>query len=211
MGEQPRLDDTSIKKEEFMQLAKRRRKNNFIVILLTVLIAVVGITWFITANANNIPRTRYVAGNFNIGQAVKYDSVIPMTAIEHQMTDQYVTIKLDEVKNRRLIFTEYTNGDFRLPLMSYISPAGRVVVTVSYCEPCRSETFRIDGTTDDKVLICETCGSVWRLNDLKGVWGGCVNYPPEEIPYTVENDIIQVEKTVIENWKPREVVNVTGM
>jgi hypothetical protein len=38
---------------------------------------------------------------------------------------------------------------------------------------------------------------------LQGIKGGCMNYPPEVIPNTVENDRIVIEEKVVVGWKPR--------
>lgn len=43
----------------------------------------------------------------------------------------------------------------------------------------------------------------WNLETLKGIKGGCMNYPPEVIPNTVEKDRIWIDEKVVLEWKPR--------
>jgi len=87
----------------------------------------------------------------------------------------------------------------KIPLLSYMTLAGRVVTAVSMCEPCRSTRFHIK----DKALVCNACYTEWNLETLQGIKGGCMDYPPEVIPNTVENDRIVIEEKVVVAWKPR--------
>ena len=189
----------------FLELSKKKRKMNFISLLLSVLIMFTIVMWFIKSNNNAPPRKRYHGGTYNVGHSEDYENVIGMTPLKADIVDsKQFELSLDTLIDSKLVYTEYNDAGKRLPVMGYVSPAGRVVMAVSYCEPCRSETFRIDGRSKDKHLVCETCGTVWRLNDLKGLYGGCVYYPPEEIPYTVEGNRVAIEVQILDEWKPRE-------
>lgn len=200
------------KQEEFVLLSKKKRSSNFIVILLSLIIGFGGTVIFIAKAGSQIPGTRYSGGTYNIGEDMKYEAVMGMTKIDSLILDDNIlSIPLDKVISDKIIYTEYIEGKINLPLMSYISPSGRVVLTFSYCEPCRSETFRIDGTAKDKKLICETCNTNWRLSDLKGIYGGCIDYPPEEIPYTVANGQILVSTKILIEYVPREVLEFINM
>jgi hypothetical protein len=95
-------------------------------------------------------------------------------------------------------FQEITGGD-SLPLLAYVSPAGRLVVATSFCEPCRSDKFHIEGDA----LVCDTCFTRWDLDTLKGVGGGCMDYPPEEVNATVQGDTVTVAAADLESWLPR--------
>ena len=86
-----------------------------------------------------------------------------------------------------------------IPLLSYITQSGRVVTAVSMCEPCRSTRFHIE----DKKIVCNACGTEWNLETLKGIQGGCLNYPPDVIPSTIEKDRIQIDEKNVTQWKPR--------
>lgn len=86
-----------------------------------------------------------------------------------------------------------------MPLLAYVAPSGRLVVASSLCEPCRSYEFHIE----DGELVCNACGTRWDLNTLRGVSGGCLSYPPEELQAEVEGDQVVIERSVLESWTPR--------
>ena len=67
------------------------------------------------------------------------------------------------------------------------------------CEPCRSTRFHIEG----KTLVCNACATKWNLETLKGISGGCLNYPPDVIPSTVDKGLIQIDEKTVTQWKPR--------
>ena len=95
-------------------------------------------------------------------------------------------------------FQEVTGGNV-LPLMSYISPNGRLVVATAFCEPCRSTEFHIE----ENALTCNVCFTRWDLDTLSGIGGGCVDYPPEEVAAEVNGDVVTVPAADLENWVPR--------
>jgi hypothetical protein len=86
-----------------------------------------------------------------------------------------------------------------LPLIAYVAPSGKLVVATSLCEPCRSWDFHIEGGD----LVCNACFTRWDLNTLKGVEGGCLDYPPAELTVAVEGDVIQIQQSDLEAWTPR--------
>jgi uncharacterized membrane protein len=124
---------------------------------------------------------------------------IAMTDIQAKVEKGRISIPLDMVKEKKMVRFEYENNAIRVPLLSYITPSGRVVTAVSMCEPCRSTRFHIE----DKKLVCNACNTEWNLETLKGIQGGCLNYPPDVIPSTIEKDRIQMDEKFITQWKPR--------
>ena len=91
-----------------------------------------------------------------------------------------------------------------LPLMAYVAPTGRLVVATSFCEPCRSTTFRFEGNQ----LVCDVCFTRWDLSTLIGIGGGCFDYPPEEVAAEVRGDQVFVPQADLEVWVPRGYQNV---
>ena len=110
-----------------------------------------------------------------------------------------ISIPLDIVKEKKMVRFEYGNNGAKIPLLAYVTLAGRVVTAISMCEPCRSTRFHIQ----DRTLVCNACNTEWILETLKGIQGGCLNYPPEVIPSTVEKDRVLIEEKVVLGWKPR--------
>ena len=94
---------------------------------------------------------------------------------------------------------EYEGNGVKIPLLSYVTRSGKVITAVSMCEPCRSTRFHIKGTT----LVCNACGTEWNLETLKGIQGGCLNYPPDVIPSTLVQNQIQIDEKIVAQWKPR--------
>jgi uncharacterized membrane protein len=100
---------------------------------------------------------------------------------------------------KKIVRFEYEGQGVRVPLLAYVTSTGRVVTAVSLCEPCRSTRFHIE----EKAIVCNSCATEWDLETLKGIKGGCVNYPPAVIPSAVEKDRILIEEEAVLDWKPR--------
>ena len=94
---------------------------------------------------------------------------------------------------------EYEGNGLKIPLLAYVTSAGRVVTAISMCEPCRSTRFHIKDTS----LFCNACNTEWNLETLRGIQGGCLNYPPDVIPSTIVQDHIEIDEKTIAQWKPR--------
>ena len=124
---------------------------------------------------------------------------IPMTDVQPSVESGKISIPLDLVMEKRMVRFEYEANGNKIPLLSYITQSGKVVTAVSMCEPCRSTRFHIK----DKTLVCNACGTVWQLETLKGISGGCLKYPPDFIPSTVDKGRIQIDEKVVAQWKPR--------
>lgn len=122
-----------------------------------------------------------------------------------------LSFSLADVKENAIVSLEYqrtqpmpadlqeVTGGNLLPLVSYISPNGRLVVATSLCEPCRSTKFHIEQDS----LTCDTCFTRWDLDTLAGIAGGCVDYPPEEVQAEVNGDVVFIPAADLEAWKPR--------
>ena len=124
---------------------------------------------------------------------------IPMTEVQPSVGNGKISIPLDLVLEKRIVRFEYEANGSKIPLLSYITQTGKVVTAVSMCEPCRSTRFHIK----DKTLVCNACGTLWNLETFKGISGGCLNYPPDLLPSTVDKGRIQIDEKVVAQWKPR--------
>jgi len=181
-----------------------RKKRNRKILAAGMIISAVGIALFSYLNR---PYESPKGGNHNIGQTQNYQGrKIEMTDVSLKVADNKAVISLDKLKEDKILYTEYRGekkkyyGSFDyLPLNAFITPSGRVVLATSICEPCYGDRFYIENTD----LVCVACGTRWRLDDLMGVGGGCVNYPPEEIKYEVEGNQIVIDESTLKNWRPR--------
>jgi uncharacterized membrane protein len=184
------------KKEKVLGEQKKRSPWMF-VSLIIIAIALGGFAYWLilgeTASNPKIPSQKVTERADYTGQT------IPMADIQAKVENGKISIPLDVVMEKRIVRFEYESKGLKIPLLSYITMAGRVVTAISMCEPCRSTRFHIK----DKTLVCNACYTEWSLETLKGIKGGCLNYPPEVIPSTVENGRILIDEKVVLDWKPR--------
>jgi len=192
------MGKTSSKREKFVAPAKR---NNVPIVLIAAgLVIVLGIGGYLLFGQK--PSGEAAKATASIGETVRYspNERLQQTKVPSKLENGKVTVAtLSQVKQAKFTWTEYKNNGKRVPVTAFAQPNGKLLVAVSICEPCNSETFHITG---DKI-ICNACGTVWDLNTLKGLSGGCQEYPPDALSYTVNGDNIQVDQAVLDAWKPR--------
>jgi uncharacterized membrane protein len=168
-----------------------------LVSLILVVLVLGGVAcWLIlggTSGQSNIPSQKVTGRVDYTGQTIS------MVDIQAKVENGKISIPLDVVMEKKIVRFEYEGQGLKIPLLSYITLAGRVITAVSMCEPCRSTRFHIK----DKTLVCNACNTEWNLDSLKGIRGGCIDYPPEIIPSTVEKGRVLIDEKVVVNWKPR--------
>lgn len=198
------LEEKRARLELNNQQSQKRKK----IVLGSLLgILILGIAVIVLSTRESIPG---FDDKYSIGRSMKYEdnAKIEMTEIPADIEDGQIKIPLSSLEANFIIYTmvdpdrKIGNGQEGLPLMVYLSPAGRVMVASSFCEPCYSRKFHIEGD----VLVCNVCNTRWALADLTGLGGGCVKYPPQEIKYTVDETTktILVNEADLKNWKPRD-------
>ncbi len=138
-------------------------------------------------------------GAVGVAEAGSAAKRIDMSDVKATVKDGLLQFSLAEVKSKGIIYSEYQKGGKKVPLTAYITPKGKLVTAVSMCEPCRSTRFHIEG----KNLVCNACNTVWTLEELKGISGGCLKYPPDVIAHTLDGDNIKIKEADILAWKPR--------
>jgi uncharacterized membrane protein len=177
---------------------EKKKSPWFFISLIVIAIVLGGVAfWIIHGKTTANPK---IASQQKVMDRVDYaGQTIPMTDIVAKVEKGKISIPLDLVKEKKMVRFEYEGNGVKIPLLAYVTLAGRVVTAISMCEPCRSTRFHIQ----DKTLVCNACNTEWSLETLKGIQGGCVNYPPEVIPSTVEKDRVQIEEKVVLGWKPR--------
>ena len=193
------LSGSSFQDKKEKVLGEKKRRHLWIPISFAALaVVLVGVGyWIIEGNTGANPRVSSqpkVSGNFDYtGQSIR------MTDIQAKVEKGKISIPLDVVKEKKMVRFEYENNGLRIPLLAYITQSGKVVTAVSMCEPCRSTRFHIK----DKIIVCNACATEWNLETLKGIQGGCLNYPPDIIPSTIEKDRIQMDEKIVTQWRPR--------
>ena len=167
-----------------------------LVSLILVAFMLGGVAYWLIGRESSPPK---VLSQKVTGKSDYTGQTISMVDIQAKIGNGKITIPLDVVMENKIVRFEYEGHGLKIPLLSYITLAGRVVTAVSMCEPCRSTRFHIK----DKTLVCNACYTEWGLDSLKGIRGGCMDYPPEVIPNTVEKGMVVIDEKVVLNWKPR--------
>ena len=176
-----------------------KKKSPWLFVSLIVIAVVLGGVAFWIIQGKTTPNPK-IASQQKVMERVDYaGQTVSMTDIVAKVENGKISIPLDVLKEKKMVRFEYEGKGVKIPLLAYVTLAGRVVTAISMCEPCRSTRFHIQ----DKTLVCNACATEWNLETLKGIQGGCMNYPPEVIPSTVEKDRVLIEEKVVLGWKPR--------
>jgi len=182
---------------------QRRRVPLLVAVLVVVMLAGVVLV------DRGTPGSSSKGGSYNLGSR-KYDPGrrIQQTEIVPDFRDGRIYVDLARVNERGIVSFKIPNQPVTLPngttfdylpVTVYVAPSGRVVAAVSFCEPCSGTTFHIRGNR----LVCNVCGTEWNLEDLRGISGGCVNFPPDEVRYQVEGGNLLLDEQELRSWKPR--------
>src|SRR4030042_2487319 len=176
-----------------------KKKAPWICISFIVIALLLGGVAFWISRGKPTPKPK-IASQQKVMERVDYaGQTVSMTDIVAKVENGKISIPLDVLKEKKMVRFEYEGKGVKIPLLAYVTLAGRVVTAISMCEPCRSTRFHIQ----DKTLVCNACATEWNLETLKGIQGGCMNYPPEVIPSMVEEDRALIEEKVVLGWKPR--------
>ena len=189
---------SSFKDKREKVLGEKKKSPWLFVSLIVIAVVLGGVAfWIIHGKTTANPK---IASQQKVMERVDYaGQTVSMTDIVAKVENGKISIPLDVLKEKKMVRFEYEGKGAKIPLLAYVTLAGRVVTAISMCEPCRSTRFHIQ----DKTLVCNACATEWTLETLKGIQGGCMNYPPEVIPSTVEKDRVLIEEKVVLGWKPR--------
>ena len=193
------LSGSSFQDKKEKVLGEKKRKHLWIPISLAVVAAVLVVVgyWVIQGNTGTNPK---ISSQPKLIEKVDYTGqTVRMTDIQAKVENGKISIPLNMLKEKKIVRFEYEGNGVKIPLLSYVTPSGRVVTAISMCEPCRSTRFHIN----DKKIVCNACSTEWNLETLKGIQGGCLNYPPDVIPSTVEKDRVQIDEKIVIQWRPR--------
>lgn len=193
------LSTSSFQDKKEKVLGEKKEKSFWVMVSLMIIAIVLGgiAYWIIWGNSGTDPK---VSTQPKVNGKVDYTGqTIQMLDIQAKVENGIISIPLNEVKEKKMVRFEYNGKGGAIPLLAYITPAGRVVAAVSMCEPCRSTRFHIN----DKKIVCNACNTEWNLETLKGIQGGCLNYPPDVLPSTIVKDQIQIDEKTVAQWKPR--------
>lgn len=186
------------KRDQFIQSKKKKNSPVFVIAGIAVIFIAIG-GFYLLGHKNSGVDSKATA---SIEQKVNYSSSenLQQTKVASKVENGKVIVtSLNDLKEKKFIWTEYKANGKRVPLTAIAEPSGKVVVAVSVCEPCNGESFHISGNK----LVCNVCGTAWDLESFKGLSGGCQQYPPEILPYTQNGDNLEVDQAKLDAWKPR--------
>ena len=193
------LSNSTFQGKKEKVLGEKKRKGYWIPLSLAIVAILLGGIGYWIVQGGTTANSEITSQPKVSGKVDYAGQKIQMADIQAKVEKGKISIPLSEVMEKRMVRFEYEGKGGKIPLLSYITQSGKVVTAVSMCEPCRSSRFHIQ----DKTLVCNACYTTWNLETLKGIKGGCLNYPPDVIPSTVEKDRIQIEEAIVLQWKPR--------
>jgi uncharacterized Zn finger protein (UPF0148 family) len=190
--------NNTIKKERVLN-NKTNSKKSWIYIGLTSIALLCALIFFRNSDDSkelSVINKQPVVTNKVVYSAERLDHTITMAFVK----DNTIILPLNLVIEKKFVRFQIAGSNTNdLPIVAYLTEDGKVVTAVSMCEPCNSTEFHIKGSN----LICNSCGTTWNLNDLKAISGSCGKYPPDPLPSVVVGNEIQIDKSLVENWKRR--------
>lgn len=201
------------KKDKVMRNKTRLSSTSILIILMVGAMAIGGfLIWRGGSDEQQIKPPKQVR-RLTVSSPIDYGKKrVDMKSVAYKIAGDKVVISLSEVKKNRLVRFEFRSpkinvrqrnfaGKPVLPVMALIVPSGKLMVGVSYCEPCRSTTFH---TEEDMSLTCNVCGTKWDAESLIAWSGACMPFPPDEVKVDVKGDKILIPKAYLESWQPRK-------
>ncbi|HEY3317985.1 MAG TPA: Fe-S-containing protein [Coriobacteriia bacterium] len=136
-----------------------------------------------------------------VASVVTYDAETAMTPVTAADAGSALSLSANDVVNDKIVSFSYARpGGRPIPLLAYVKPSGKIFVGVSFCPPCESEQQLLE---TDISLKCASCGTKRNAETGVGIGGACKLYPIDELPATVSNGKITIEKSVLDNWTPQ--------
>ena len=194
-----KLSGSTFEDKKEKVLGEKKGKPPWVMVSLAVIaIALGGIAYWLIGGDSGV--NSKVSSQPKVAEKVDYTGqTVAMTDVSVRVENGKISIPVETVLEKKMVRFEYEGNGVKIPLLSYVTRNGKVITAVSMCEPCRSTRFHIK----DKSLFCNACNTEWNLETLKGIQGGCLNYPPEVIPSTIVQNQIQIDEKTVAQWKPR--------
>lgn len=191
------MNNQSVKSQKFTQ---KKKSHTLLYLGIIAVVLILGVGSFLFMSGKNDAMVAKTPAS--IGETVTYSpsQQLQQKIVQNTVDNGNVTVtSLSTLKQSKFVWTEYKANGKDIPLTAIVQPNGKVVVAVSYCEPCRGKTFHITGNK----IVCNTCGTEWDLQNFKGISGGCQAYPPDVLTYSVQGDNLIVSQSLLDSWSPR--------
>jgi nitrite reductase/ring-hydroxylating ferredoxin subunit len=132
--------------------------------------------------------TRSSADSKGNDKSVNSEKSIQGTWITAQTNADQVSIPVKSVDDNTNVHFKVNTDIGELSVMAYRFN-DKIFVRSNVCPPCSSIGFYLKNGT----LVCDSCGTVFDAATGKGIEGGCVDYPKENIPYTISDGKITMK------------------
>lgn len=185
------------KKNIVLGNTKKKKYKSLISVFYIVIIASSLIFYFTNAKTKE---EEVISDQPEVTTEIQYPNTrLDMQPILAKVVEGKIILPLDQVIEKKFVRFVYQNTSTSVPLLAYINGKGKLITSISMCEPCNSTTFHISG----EELICNSCGSTWDLNNLSTISGSCGKYPPDPIPSKVIGNEIHIDEKVVLSWNRR--------
>lgn len=181
-------------------LGQKKKISTWKIIAIILVAIALPLTWMILKESPQA-ESKGITGTQVMDRVNYQNQSVSMTQVDVTVQKGAVEVPLELVMNNKLVSFEYSRPDGRIPLLAYITPAGKLVTAVSICEPCKSTRFHIEGDH----MVCNSCFTRWDLETLKGISGSCLKYPPDTLPHEAQGEKLRIRELDLKNWKPRVV------
>jgi len=154
---------------------------------------------FIFYNYLTIEQHGVIAAQPEVGDGRLYENrTVEMVDVASEVRDGYLVFSLDDVFEYELVRAEYKGATKEVPVLSYISPHGKLVTAISISEPCNATRF----TIIDGAIKCNNCNAKWEVATMKAL-SCCPNNYPDPINSHVVGNEVRVPIATLEEWRRR--------
>ncbi len=134
-----------------------------------------------------------------VGDGRFYENrTVEMVDVSSQVRDGHLIFSLNDVLEHELVRVEYRGETTKIPVLSYISPRGKLVTAISISEPCNATRF----TIIDGAIKCNNCDAKWEVGTMQAL-SCCPNNYPAPINSEVIGNEVRVAISTLENWRRR--------
>lgn len=185
------------KKDIVLGKTKKKKYKSFISAFYVVIFAGILILYFATTQTKE---EKIINKQPVVTKGIQYPkSRLDMQPVGIKVVQGKIILPLDKVLEKKFVRFVYKNETRSIPLLAYVNGDGKLITSISMCEPCNSTTFHISGDE----LICNSCGTTWNINNLDAISGSCAKYPPDPIPSSVIGNEIHIDESAVLSWKRR--------
>ncbi|MDA0986313.1 MAG: Fe-S-containing protein [Bacteroidetes bacterium] len=136
--------------------------------------------------------------------SLEYPSAHPSSKIYPKIikalnNNSTISISLEEIRQNTIVKYFYPDSIFKLPIIAYLTPRGKIVTAISISESCTSQDFYLEGNN----IYCSNCPSYWNMESLEA-YSCCQRYYPDPIESKLIDGEIIISKTELRDWQKRD-------